>query len=269
MHKHYLPILAVAFAGTLALGAAYGADIYNSSGFENPPFVAGQTLVGQDGWTGVPPLSIGAAIVSTSLPYTGLQSVEVRGADLVQQDFIHEATHGYYDAIGSYRRPVSFDVGANRIAVARVEAAVRVDGPGTPGKNFFSASIGAIAAIVDADGTPDADGIGELAISSDGFVHGYCGCQLVPTFQASAPITLGTWHILAVEVNFVSRTYMFFVDGRLLGVPFPFPADVNTNTLLRGSVLAYAAPDTTTLHKSNYAAHYDNFAITTPGITTR
>ena len=34
-----------------------------------------------------------------------------------------------------------------------------------------------------------------------------------------------------------------------------------TDTLRRGSLIAYAAPDTGTLHKANYAAHYDQFAI--------
>src|SRR5690349_23209768 len=109
MHKHHLPVVAVTAAGIWALGAAgpaYSADIYNSNGFENPPFVAGQSLVGQDGWTGVPPLSIGAAVISTDLPFTGVQSVKVGGADLVVQDFISDLTKGYYAAIGSYRRPV-------------------------------------------------------------------------------------------------------------------------------------------------------------------
>ena len=214
---------------------------------------------------GSAPLSPAAASVSTDLPYVGLQAIKVGGADLVHQDFINEVTHGYYDAIGSYRRPVNFDVAANRIPVARIEAAVRIDGlPSPAGNNFFSASIAAIASTLDPNGNPGSDGIGELALSSDGHVYGHCGCDLVPTFQASAPITLGAWHILAIEVNFAARHYMFFVDGRLLGRPFQFPGDVNTNTLLRGSLISYTAPDTATLLKSNYQAHYDNFSITTP-----
>src|SRR5262249_51544084 len=61
--------------------------------FENPPFVAGSPLVGEDGWTGVagaippppPNLSPNAAVISTDLYFAGLQSVRVKGADLVQQ----------------------------------------------------------------------------------------------------------------------------------------------------------------------------------------
>ena len=115
-NRCYMPIFVVTAIGTLALGAAtpaFGADIYNSNGFENPPFVPG-ALVGQDGWTAPPPLSPNAAVVSTAVPYAGSQAVDVRGADLVHQDFINQVTNGYYDAIGSYRRPVNFDIGANK-----------------------------------------------------------------------------------------------------------------------------------------------------------
>jgi hypothetical protein len=56
------------------------------------------------------------------------------------------------------------------------------------------------------------------------------------------------------------------VDGKSLpGGPFPFDAEVNTNVLKRGSLLVFAAPDTTQLHKSNYVVHDDNFSIATLG----
>ena len=106
------------------------------------------------------------------------------------------------------------------------------------------------------------DGVGELAISSDGHVYGYCGCHLVPAFQVSAPITLEAYHKLAIDVDFLRRTYTFFVDGALLGKPFPFPDDVKSNVLARGSLIAYAAPDTPRLNKRSYVANYNNFSIT-------
>ena len=106
-------------------------------------------------------------------------------------------------------------------------------------------------------------GIGELAISSDGYVHGYSGDDNVPTFQASAPITLGAWHLLEIDLDFSNRRYTFYVDGTLLGGPFQFPSGANTNTLTRGSLIAYVAPKTATVEKRNYVAHYDNFSIAT------
>jgi serine/threonine protein kinase len=130
--------------------------------------------------------------------------------------------------------------------------------------NFFSASIGALAAItVDADGnSSSADGVGELAVSSDGHVYGYCGCNLVPKFQASAPIALDAFHKLAVDVDFRQRTYAFVVDGTPLGAAFPFPDDVKTSVLVRASLIAYAGPDTSTLRKRDYMAYYNNLSIT-------
>src|SRR5437867_12945868 len=85
-----------------------------------------------------------------------------------------------------------------------------------------------------------------------------------PHFQVNVPVTLGQWHNLAVVADFATSTYSFFVDDQYLGT-FPFPAQdcgaCYTTVLLRGSLLASAGPDTATIKKANYAAHYDNFTI--------
>jgi len=104
---------------------------------------------------------------------------------------------------------------------------------------------------------------GELAVSSDGRVYGYSGDDDVPTFQASAPISLGEYHHLAVDVDFFHKTYTFVLDDNLLAGPFAFPGGVDTNVLARSSLVTYTAPDTTTRKKSNYVAYYDNFSIST------
>lgn len=229
-------------------------NIY-STGFEDPPFVAGQPLAGQDGWVAPPPLSPDAAVVTTDKPRQGQQTVHVLGGDLVHQDFINEVTGGYYDAIGSYRHAVDYDTGGTQIV--RVSAHVRIDGPKTAtGNNFFSAGIAAIG--VDPNG--DASGIGELAISSDGHVYGYSSQDLVPTFLTSTRVRLGQWHELSIVLDFAARTYTFFVDDRSLGT-FAFDPSATSNILRRGSLIAYAAPDTATLKKADYAAHYDHFSI--------
>ncbi|MCX6924719.1 MAG: hypothetical protein NT154_16125 [Verrucomicrobia bacterium] len=242
-----IPLLMSAYSGN-------SQSIY-STRFEDPPFVAGQPLAGQDGWVAPPPLSPDAAVVTSDKPRLGKQTVHVLGGDLLHQDFINEATGGYYDAIGSYRRAVDYDSGGTQ--VVRVSAEVRIDGPKTAnGNNFFSASIAAIG--VDVNG--DASGIGELAISSDGHAYGYSSQDLVPTFLTSTRVRLGQWHELAIVVNFAARTYSFYVDDRSLGT-FAFDPSATSNILRRGSLIAYAAPDTATLKKADYAAHYDQFSI--------
>ncbi len=246
------------FASSILLAGAIqpvaGEAVYKT-GFEPPTFAEDTALAGQDGWIAPPPFSPNAAVVSHDKPRLGRQSVHVLGADLEHQDFINEATGGYYDAIGSYRRAVNYDTGGTQIV--RVSALVRIDGSKTAaGHNFFSASVSTRAATTDANA-----GVGELALSSDGHAYAYTGNENVPTFLASTRIRLGQWNHLAVEADFAARTSSFFVNGRCLGT-FPFdPAEDYTNVLLRGSILAYAAPDTTTLKKADYAAHFDRFSI--------
>lgn len=229
--------------------------IYQADFEPNEGFVADTALVGQDGWIAPPPFSPAAAVISADKPRQGKQTVHVLGGDLVHQDFINEATGGYYDAIGSYRRPVNYDTGGSQ--TVRISAHVRIDGPKTAsGNNFFSASVGGRA-----DSVSGGAGIGELAISSDGQAYAYTGNENVPTFLASKRVKLGEWHNLAIVADFATHTSSFFVDDHWLGT-FPFdPAEEFTGVLLRGSLLTYAAPDTATLKKADYAAHYDKFSI--------
>ena len=229
--------------------------IIYAADFEPPTFAEDLPLVGQDGWSAPPPLSPNAAVVSRDRPRLGRQTVHVLGADLEHQDFINQVTGGLFDAIGSYRRAVNYDT-ANAQTI-RISAWVRIDGPKTaPGHHFYSASIAGRG-----DSVSGGAGVGELAICSDGRAYAYTGNEDVPTFLASTPIRLGQWHKLAVVANFATQTSSFYVDGRLL-TTFPFdPSEVYTGVLLRGSLLAYAAPDTATNKKADYASHYDRFEI--------
>jgi hypothetical protein len=239
-----------------ALHSASAQSIY-TTGFEAPALAAGLPLSGQDGWTPAaflpPPLSPNAAFINAGKK--GGQSVRVEGADLESQPVdINEATDGYYDAIGSYRHTVNYDTGGSE--TVRLSVDVRLDGRATPKSNFFSASIVAIAY----NDEGDSEGVGELAISSDGHVYGYSGQDLVPEFLTSTHVALGTWHNLAVEVDFAERTYSFFVDDEYLGT-FDFEPFVPSGVLRRGSIITYAAPDTKKDKKADHAANFDNFAI--------
>jgi hypothetical protein len=259
MNRHNLiirsPAAAVLAVWTLFSPSAATAQVIYATNFADPPFIAGLPLVGQDGWVAHPPLSPNAAVISTDKPRQGKQTVLVWGGNLDHQDFINAVTGGYYDAIGSYRHQVEYDTGGTQ--VVRISAHVRVDGPQTAtGINFFSASIVGVGV----DNTGSSNGIGELAISSDGHVYGDSNDDLVPTFLASAPITLGEWHELAIEDDFAARTYSFFVDGQWLGT-FPFDPSITSNVFRRGTILAYTAPDTATLKKADYTAHFNHFSI--------
>jgi len=241
----------------LAAPCPVAGQVIYGTGFEDPPFARGSQLVGQDGWIAPPILSPNAAVIVTEMSIEGRQTVRVRGRDLEHQDFINEVTDGYYDAIGSYRHPVFYDTRGTQ--VVRVSADLRVSGPGTAdGDNFFSASLGAPNSL--------GEGLGEIAISSDGQVYAYTGNDLVPTFLFSAPITLNEWHNLALELDFLNGTTSFFVDGEFLGM-FSWDDEgiVYSPILGRGSLLVYAAPDTATRKKQNYTAHYDRFLIEVVG----
>lgn len=273
--KSLLTALALLVAGN----AAYAADIYKT-GFENPPFVLDPLVVlnpdgsptgKQDGWTGIPPLSPGAAKISSVKPRQGKQSVLIRGEDLKSQpNPINAVTAGYYDAIGNYRKTVDFDTQGTK--TVRISVHARVNGKRTAnGDNFFSASTGGRGADVLSTIPSGTIGIGELAISSDGHVYGYSGnedvpgCEVVPcnppaTFLASRPVSLNEWHRLTVEINFKKRTYAFSVDDACMG-SFPFVDTFTGNYLRRGFMNVYTAPDTLSLKKANYSASFDQFKI--------
>lgn len=246
-----------AFLASLFIAALHPASaqrIY-STGFEAPALVAGYTLVGQDGWVAPPSLSPNAAVVTSDKPRQGQQTVRVLGANLEHQDFINGATLGYYDALGSYRRPVNYDTG--NAQTIRISAHMRVDGAQTgAGNNFFSAGISGRAQT-----TEGAASVGEMEISSEGHVYAHSGNDLVPTFLASVPVTLAEWHSLAVVANFATQTSSFYVDDALLLTLHFDPSEVYTGVLLRGTLHAYTAPDTVTNKKADYAATYDKFSI--------
>jgi hypothetical protein len=268
LNRSLFVALAVLVGLAIAVPSSYAGQILYQTGFENKDttFLPGTSLVGQDGWIGVanPDISLspGAAVISNDKPLVEKQSLLVPGAALAHQDAINSETNGYYDAIGSYRRPVEsgnppqgYDATGQTV---RVSALVQVDGPRTGhNDNFFSASIAAIAGIP-ADGS--AFGVGELAISSDGQVHAYSGDDPVPTFFTSAPVSLGRPHSLAVEANFASRTTSFFVDDEFLG-SFPFANSATPNIFRRGSMVTYAAPNTAARQKADYSARFDQFKI--------
>ena len=242
-------------AAALAGGAPrLRADTVFSTGFERPTYVADQPLVGQDGWAvqvfnGIP-LGESAAVISTSNPASGDQAVRVNIGDLTPTGA------GDYN-VGSYRQFVNYDVAAAGFPIVRIEADVRLDGPGTAQTadrvtgDFVSVNLGPVAG----DGY-----LGELSISSDGHLYGYSAND---SYLFGVAITLGQYHHLALDLDFVGRTTTYLLDGQVLGTA-AFDPSGTSNLLNRGSMVAYSLnPDPLNRDPSAYTAYFDNFSIST------
>lgn len=237
-----------------ALPSASAVTLY-STGFEDPPFANGSQLLGQDGWSlAIPPfLNPSAATITNTVAQSGLQSVRVRGADMVNAPEVDPLA-----AVGSYRRPLNYDTAAAGTPFVLIQSSVRLDGPVLGTGDFFSSNIAARIG----------DGFaGELSISSDGFVYGYDGTG-DPARLFTAPITLNAWHTLGILVDFAANTFAFSVDGTSSSA-FAFPSGVVSDVLVRESLVTYAYPDTATNHRSDFTAYYDNVsAVATPEPTS-
>jgi hypothetical protein len=249
------------FVGVAVIGAACTApaQVIYSTGFEDPPLAANSQLLGQDGWSdAIPPfLNPAAATITGATAHTGLQSLQVRGQDLVSSDDPdtpeYDPITDPYDAVGSYRRPVDYDAAAAGYPIVRLQTDVYLDGPTSTTPSFVSQSLAARSG----DG-----GVGEIELGSDGNVYAYTGNFDSPTLF-SAPISLNAWHTFAIDVDFLNDQYAFYVDGAFL-VQHAFDAGFTSDVLLRGSVVTYAYPDTaaTSEHRSDYTFRFDNFSIT-------
>lgn len=240
-----ITVTALSLASLLAATRTHAATLY-STGFESPGFASGSQLVGQDGWVAGPPfLSPNAAVISTAVPQAGTQGVRVRGQDMVHADEVGPEL----DASGSYRRPVNYDTAAAGTSLVQITSSVRLDGPAATG-DFFTANMA---------GRSGDGGVGEISISSDGFVYGYSG-NFGGATLFSTPVTLGAWHALGLNINFNTNLYSFTVDGTTSG-EFPFEAGFTSDVLLRGSLVTYARPDAGANLRNNYTAYYDNFSI--------
>lgn len=86
------------------------------------------------------------------------------------------------------------------------------------------------------------------------------------TCVAQPPVGAGLCPLVGGTFNTTrsARGCLFLVDGQSLGT-FAFDPSATSNILRRGSLIVYAAPDTSTNEKADYAAHFDKFSINVTG----
>jgi hypothetical protein len=100
--EHRIIAAIITGIAVLAPASAVAATLFQT-GFEPPTYTPGR-IDGQDGWSVFRGVSQGAAIVSTTVPSTGIQSVRITGSDLEPWPFgyfggpIHSLA---YDPLGS------------------------------------------------------------------------------------------------------------------------------------------------------------------------
>jgi hypothetical protein len=230
-----------------------------STGFEPPTFLAGDLLLGTDGWSlAIPPfLNPDAATITDAVKKSGRQSVEVWGGDLVGSGGITTP----YDAVGSYRRPVNYTVLPSKpIVVLEADLLIETDELATD-DDFFSLTI---AAISDEGGGLRAT-LGEMGLSSSGFAVAYrfdAPPGTAPAF--TAPIEFNRWHRVSIVIDYsdVTTTTSYYLDGELLGTLTEGSA---SDVLLRGAMVVYALPDAGSDERANDTARFDNFRISVHG----
>jgi len=214
------------------------ATIY-ATGFEDPPFHAGQPLIGQDGWQGDsgpnPPGD--TAVISTENSNEGLQDFRIRGSDLTPDPPA--------PLIAIYnRKGFGFDVASEGYPRIRVEADIRLDGPQTADYYlavFFGAS------------TPTAQT--GISISSNGVAYSPEAAQI--------PISLGQYNHYAIELTLGNQNiFKLSVNGEPLK-SYEFLA----TSIFHGIQIACNArlPSEDPLHRdvAAYTVYVDNLSITT------
>ena len=237
--------------------------VYNSAGFERQPFVAGVPLLGLDGWSpAIPPfLNPAAAVVTNASSSNGRQSIEVRGSNLSSSGGITAP----YDAVGSYRLPLSFQPSRQKpIVLIEADLLLQTQVAPTTGsaftEDFFSATLAARSA---AGAT-----LAEFGLSSSGHALGYGYNQLPGALPIVKEATaLNSWHRLGIALDYsgASTAVAYLLNGKPIGM-FQTPDD--SGILLRTAMVTYALPDDVGRTRDSYTARFDNFRISVHGSTS-
>src|SRR5579863_2628898 len=152
------------------------AGVLYSTGFEAPTFTPG-LVVGQDNWVNV--FGNGGGVVTTTNPASGLQALQIGGADMKDTGFgISETV--YRPDLGT------FSIDPLATPTVFVQADVRLDGPLLPYASGTAADNGFANDLVSAN-LVVADSVNyqsELYISSDGNIY---ADNALGSYQFQAP----------------------------------------------------------------------------------
>jgi hypothetical protein len=227
--------------------AVKAASLYQTS-FEAPDFVAGQLVDGQGGFTAIN--SRDAGVVSTENPRTGLQSLQVNGANLELN-----ASGSLYR--GTYAPILNYDPLAAGMPIVEVQADVRLNGPSTntghgTDDDLISANLSAFAG--------NGFRIGELILSSNGNIYAFSGMNPGEAYQFGTPFNLGQYYTLGLRLDFALRTTEFLLDGRSLGT-LPFSNLVTSDVFMFATTRVLAVNDPA-IDLSRYTANFDNYSVT-------
>ncbi len=231
-----------------------------STSFEQPTFHDGDQLLGLDGWsTAIPSfLNPAAAKITGVAASNRKQSIEVRGGTLnrsIDPD-TNELVTFPYDAVGSYRRPLGYEISAKQSRVhVDADLLLETNQPATPGE-FFSLTIAARSG--------DSETLGEVGLSSQGIVEAFpfnSAGGATPAFVE--PILFNQWYHISILLDYENRTTSYYIDGHLLGTVEALSA---SKVLSRAAMVVYARPNGgvdggTGSTRSNYTARFDNFRV--------
>ncbi len=217
--------MTVIAAVTMMLGIS-GCSKYET-GFETPIFHLGQ-LAGQDGWIALQNVSVNAAQVS---PSGGMQNVKITGTA------IEQFSPGFYSGFFQHAAP-SVTTNSNM----RISADYRLQrGPSAPTAQYLFAFLRGLDENGHHIGTIGLDGLDVI------FGQNFASPNQV---VRAVPKGNGQFHNLQVDVNFVSRTMTYFVDGTNIGV-LPFNSATGNRLKTVDLVLQSSGPSDSVLEVDN------------------
>ena len=235
----------------------YSQSIDYKTGFEPPVFQPGP-LDGQDGW-GNPQ---NTASISARSPISGLQSVEVDGANL---SFSGNGIIGTRFGRLSIYDPVSQHTPVIDVSVdARLIGRSTDTGQG-PADDLISANLDFMG--IDPNSSPLL--LGSLVLSSSGEVWVF-GSRSQDAYAAGIPIKLSDPHRLKIRADFSARRIQFYVDGKRIDflsngkryAALPFESGIRKADFAGGFTSVFAVDDPVQIDPKLYKARFDNYSVT-------
>ena len=232
----------IAFAVAALSPASSPAELIYSTSFEAPNFTAGQSVVGQDGWSAR--FGTAAGTIETDIPRSGQQYLRSAFSDL------SPAPGNPGVLVEEFRRVLDYDAVANGRFLLSLSVDARLDGP-LIGDDVVNAVFEAIPSDISSHGNP----FGQFSISADGNLYVY-GSRFEDFLVTG--IELGRYYRLGFDLDFAARMTVFFLDGSAIA-SFPFADEIQSTILASANLGAVAVNDPALI--ASYTARFDDFSI--------